>query len=147
MYKNPIWLALLTLFVFVAICFSGNTGYMLYQYKVKTTPSTPKTIHWNVESKASDRYVVSAKYSFLFDDKEWEGNTIFDAKGFKNILAADHAIETFSKKKWTVWFSPKNPKNSTINLFFPLKSCIYTAILWGILLYFVWLGIYVKKFK
>lgn len=147
MYKNQVWYALLTTIFLAAIWYSIDSGYSLYQYSTKSSTAPPQNIQWSVKAKASDYYIIVADYSYKVQGKPIEGRSVFDAKGFKNIPAANHAIEVFSKKKWTVWFSPKNPQNSTINRFFPLKSCIYTAILWAILFYFFWLGIYIKKFE
>lgn len=147
MHKNQIWLAFLLTTTLIVFWFSTITGYDLYYYFTRTSSNLPNTIEWAIKGKASDRYYLSATYQYTVGESLYDGKTAIESTSYRNIRAAEIALSEQKKKNLKIWHSPQNPENSTINNIFPLKSCFYTGLLWGLLLYFVWLGFYVNKFK
>jgi len=109
-------------------------------------PFNALVIEWGIEELASNRFILEATYSFTHKGEKAEGSTIFEADRYRNKETANHFLDQYKEKNWTVWYSPFQLENSTIDRFFPLKSCIYTAIVWCIFIYFIWLGYYVGKY-
>lgn len=145
MHKNQMWLAVLAVFALIALWFSATTGYELYWHASMMSKASPKGIQWKVYEKSRDRYALTAVYDFDVRGNIFEGKTSFQQLAFRNQAAAEQAISQYAQKPWTIWYAALSPQHSTIQKAFPLKSCIYTAILWGLFLYFIWLGWYVEK--
>lgn len=147
MHKNHIWLSFLLTILIAVLWFTVSTFFDLYLYYSMDAKASPLSIEWSVEGKSSDRYFLLAKYAFQANSAPYEGKTRFEYPAFKTVLAGERAIQEEKKKSWNVSYSPKNPAISTLQNLFPFKSCIYAGILWALLLYFVWLGFYVGKFR
>lgn len=147
MHKNQIWLAFLAAIALITLWFSGMTGYELYNYLSLSSKVLPLEVNWSVTEKSTDHYVLLASYKFKDKDVEYAGVTEIEHIPFKKANTAEQMIPQYMQKKWIVWYASFNPERSSILKFFPLKSCLYTAILWGLLFYFIWLGFYVGRFK
>lgn len=145
MKHKQIFVAFLACIGLVVLWFSFNSSYKVYQWVTQTKSTKPLKIEWDIEQQASDRYMIVAAYTFKDKGKEVFGQTEFHSKKYKSIETAKHFIDEYSHNNWVIWYSPSQPQNSTINRFFPLKSCLYTAIVWCIFLYFIWLSYYVGK--
>lgn len=145
MKNRQTWIAFVSCVALIVLWFSINSSYKVYQWATQTRTAKPLAVEWQVERQANDRYAITAHYTFLHKGEEFTGATLLQSKRYKNLQTANHFMEECSKNKCIVWYSAFQPNNSTIDRFFPLKSCIYTAIVWSILLYFIWLGYYVGK--
>ena len=147
MHKNPAWLAFLATTTLIVLWFSGTSCYRLYHYNQLSAQTHSSSIEWTMEKKASDRYFLKASYHYQINGKNQLGETLFNRTIYRNPWAATQAISTFEKTPWIIWYSPKNISYSSLNHAFPMKSLISTAILWGLLLYFTWLGYRVQKYQ
>jgi hypothetical protein len=145
MHKNLSWLAFLAVIALIVVWFSAATTYDLYSYYIVNTQTFPTKVEWSIKGKSSDRYILSAKYQYRIKNTLFEGETAFHAMTYKSPRAAEIKLAEHKKQEWAVWYSARNPENSTLLKLFPYKSCAYAVILWGLLLYFVWLGFYVGK--
>lgn len=145
MKNKQIFAAFLACIGLIVLWFTFDSSYKVYQWITQTHATKPLQLEWDIEQQASDRYMIVAAYVFDANGQKVYGQTEFHSKRYKNLEAANHFLDEYSDKEWVVWYSPSQPKNSTINRYFPLKSCIYTAIVWCILLYFIWLSYYVGK--
>lgn len=146
MHKNHIWLAFLSAIALIVLFFSVSTAYEMYQHLSMTANTPALQTHWSVVQKASDRYVLHVSYTYQVKARVYEGSMDIPGTNFKNAAAAETMMPTFSAKERIVWFAPHHSERSTIQKSFPLKSSIYMAIIWGVLLYFIWLGFYAGKF-
>lgn len=147
MHKNQIWLTFLATTVLIVFWFSGMTGYELYNYVTLNSKTLPTEVNWLVQRESSDRYSLRASYKYQVKGDVYEGETTVNKKFFRSPKAAQKRSSQNSQKKWMIWYASYNPEHSTIQKIFPLKSCIYTAVMWGVLIYFIWLGFYVGQFK
>lgn len=145
MRNKQIWIAFISCIALIVLWFTFNASYKLYRWSTQTRTAEPQTMEWGIEQQASDRFVLEATYTFSHKGQKYEGNTIFKTDRYRNKETANHFLNDYKNREWTVWYSPFQPQNSTINRFFPLKSCIYTAIVWGVMIYFIWLSRYVGK--
>jgi hypothetical protein len=77
----------------------------------------------------------------------YSGASVLTDEPFRNRWGAQEAITQYAAKEWRVWFDHKDPDYSSLQKKFPLKECVSAIFLWGLLLYFLWLGFYVAKFN
>ncbi len=145
MNKKQLWITFLAGFALIAFWFSLQSGYQIYRWMTQSAKSSPTSINWKIEKKAEGRFILIADYTFSLNGKEINGRTAFPSMAYKNIQTAEYFLSKQMKTPVTIRYSSSQPKNSTINRFFPLKSCIYTAIVWSILFYFIWLGYYTAR--
>ncbi len=145
MHKNRIWILFLSIVSFVLLWFSWKAFFNLYQYTSLTASTKTSSIHWIIEQKASDKFYVQARYTFVVDGKNGHGQTTFTKHLYRNRSATEQAISNPSNDPWNVWYNPSNLNHSTLQKKFPFKECLYAAIVWGVFIYFICLGIYVGK--
>lgn len=102
---------------------------------------------WHVVEHGADSYTLEADYKFVVEGKSLSGSTDLTSDSYLNRATAESAIPNTSQRPWKVWYDSDNPDYSSLEKDFPIKYYIYTIMLWGILLYFLWLGFYITKFK
>jgi hypothetical protein len=109
--------------------------YNYSQFKVRVEAEIDR---WEVHELSSDQFVVMAQYSYIYQEKKYNGE---DRTGqvYPNPWAANVAKSRFLKQKWSVWLNPKKPEKSMIEKHFPIKSTISTIVLLCLILYFLWL--------
>lgn len=147
MHKNILWQAFLAIVCIAVLWYTFIALYSYYSYSRLKTQSAISSITWDVEEKSEENYFLKAHYSFNFKDHSYSGSTAFTDEPYRNRWAAEQDVKGFSNKNGKVWFDPENPNHSSLQKHFPLKECISAAFLWGLLLYFLWLGFYVTRFK
>lgn len=147
MHKNKLWLFLLVMVGLSALWYTGIAGYRYYMYSRLDTQTHPASMSWKIAAHSADNYTLVADYQFAADGTTFSGSMDFLDDIFLNELAAEKGIESNKKLPWKVWYYSENPNHSSLQKDFPFKQYIYALILWGIWLYFLWLGFYVTKFK
>jgi hypothetical protein len=147
MHKNTTWLALLVTLSLIVLWYSGKFLYLYYDYTVLSARTPAVAMQWSVEPHTNEEYFLKADYVFKASDKEYKGESVLKDHGFWNNYAAQQAIGDYSKKKWGVWYNPRNPDHSSLQKNFPLKECVSAAIMWAIVFYFLWLGYYASRFR
>jgi hypothetical protein len=147
MHKNYLWQAFIAVVFATTLWYTAVAIYSYYSYSHLKAQTTPSAMDWDIEEKSDEDYVVKAIYRFEFQNKSYPGNTSFTDTPYRNHWAAEQAAKEISKKDWKIWFDPQNPHHSSLQKEFPFKECISAAFLWGLVLYFLWLGFYVAKFK
>ena len=147
MHKNYVWLCFLSLITGAVGWYILKTLYAIYLYTLLTAQAPIEQISWGVEQIKEDQYVIRANYTFIVKNKEFEGKTLFTNDIHLNPDSAEASIKVYSSENWPVWFSSRDPRNSSLQKNFPLKESVSAGILWAILLYFYGLGYYVAKRK
>ena len=147
MHKNIIWQAFLLVILATCLWYSTIALYKYYTYSHLEAKTTVSSINWEIEEKSEENYLVKGIYSFEFRGHSFPGTSHMTDMIYRNKWAAEQAVKEFTQKKWKVWFDPQNPDHSSLQKNFPLKECITAIFLWGLLLYFLWLGFYVARFK
>ncbi len=152
-HTNPFYLGLLGVFAFMALWYSGKCVYYYYKYETLTAQTHPAHIDWSVKTIPGkfyffeEEYQVQAHYAYAIQEKTYQGFTVLTDTKYLNPWGAEQKIAALSKEPVPLWYNPRRPYDSTLQKYFPLKECISTALLWGLLFYFVWLGMYVKKYQ
>ncbi|MEC7840263.1 MAG: hypothetical protein VX777_09525 [Chlamydiota bacterium] len=147
MHNNKIWLGFLAIMTLAVLWFTWGTAIKIYDYFSYKEYSKALNVRWKKEKIDTDHYLLTATYSFKHHGKNHEGEMLFEKPVYQNPWAAEQAITMNTAKPWRVWFSPSQPSRSTIIKKFPMKEAASTVILWGLWIYFLWLGVYVTQFK
>jgi hypothetical protein len=143
MHRNPIWISFLAILALSISMYTGSTCLQIYDYSRLNVPVLADRVKWSIKSEASDSFVPHAEYTFTYDGHAYEGQTLFSTH-YLNNWATLEAIQKMDKTA-PIWINPSNPSHSTLQKQFPLKATFYTALLWGLLTYFLLLGRYVAK--
>jgi hypothetical protein len=147
-HKNWFWQLFLMAIGAIVLWYTGSAAYGLYQYHRLNREMQAHSVQWAVKKEADDAYFLIAKYQFSpLQNSLVEGETIFKFPIFWNAWAAEKAIPEYAAKSWLVYYVGNNPSISSLQKNFPLKECISATVLWGILIYFLWLDRYISKWE
>lgn len=144
MYRNRFWISFLSLLLLGILIYTGMTSYAIWQYFRLDQTVQAEEIQWSVISFSTDRFAPFAKYRFLVNGKEYQGETQWQ-KEYLNEWTAKEAVLRLKQSPPPVFYNHSNPALSTLENFFPLKKTLYMLFLWILTLYFIGLGSYVKK--
>jgi len=147
MHKNKIWLGFLAVMTLAVLWFTWEATTKIYDFLSYKQHAQAFNVKWKMHKIDADHYLLKASYSFEHQGKKHGGELLVERPVYQNPWAAEQAITMNSVKPWRAWYSPKHPSRSTIIKKFPMKEAVSTAILWGLWIYFIWLGIYVMQFK
>lgn len=142
MHKNVLWIAFLFLIVGFGLWFVVKAGYDLIRYYQFSAQIPTQIEKWEVKELEANKYVIIASYSY-----EYQG-IYYQATGqigtiYPNPWAARRGLERFETQNWQAWLNPKAPQAAVLEKTFPYKAAISAAILLGIVVYFICLGLYV----
>lgn len=146
MHKNPYWLGFLTFIALVVVGYTAFAGVDFYRYWALSKKTEPVAVEWFVKELSPEAFIPVAHYRYKVAGHEYRGRTFFNKRPHLNRLAAEEAIKRLKLEQKRVWYRPDTPGRSTMQKNFPIKKAVYTAILWALLIYFIWLGYHVKKF-
>lgn len=154
MHKNPFYLTFIGILVLVVFVYSGIALYKYHRYYSLNAEAIATIKNWSVLPKVKEfagwvyyeNYQVKGDYSFESGNKTYEGSTIFN-ENYRNTWAAEQEIKKYEQQKWDVWYQLGNERHSTLQKYYPLKECVSAVVLWGLLLYFMWLGFYVTHYR
>ncbi len=92
---------------------------------------------WSVKTLSDENYRIKLNYSYKVDGKLFHGEELFQGEQFRNPYKAEGRIEELKKETRSVWFSSKDPYDSSVEKFFPTKKAIYLLILLFLLNYLI----------
>lgn len=144
MYKKALWIGLLTLILGCAVWFVLKASQDLYRYFQYTVQTKASVQAWDIQESSSGHYAVIAHYSYFFNDKTYEGKGQVGSL-YPNPWAAQEAKNRFSRQIWHVWINPRSADHSLIEKHFPFKKVVSAALLLGVGIYFLILGVYLRK--
>lgn len=145
--EKYVWNALLWVMFLVALWFTGNFLYQLYDYYSLGAEQNATKTEWSVKEISDERYLMEANYTFDIDGKSYAGHTLLDSPSYRNKWAAEEMIPEYTSKPWTVWYSAKDPQHSSLQKDLPVKVTVSMLLLWAVLCYFIWLRFsYITRF-
>lgn len=147
MHNNLLYRAFLIGVLLTALWYTGTALYHYYTFSTLTAQTRPISMEWTIHEVAEDEFYLEASYSFLANQTTFQGKTSWPRIFYRNRWAAQQDEKFMEKQHQIVWFNANNPNHSSLQKNFPYKECISAAFLWGLFLYFLWLGFYVTKFK
>lgn len=147
MHSNLLYRGFLAAIFLTSLWYTGIAAYRYYTFSSLTAQTHPLSMQWTVHEVAEDDFYLEAAYSFNVDNKSFNGKTAWPRLFYRNKWAAEKDAPHMEKQHQIIWFNPHNPNHSSLQKSFPIKECISAVFLWGLFLYFLWLGYYVTKFK
>jgi hypothetical protein len=147
MHKNILWRAFLLVVFAITLFYSGIALYRYYAYVSLSGQARPTAMEWNILKETDSQYIIETPYQFSVSNKTYTGKTVWEEKNYLNEYAAQEAIEDANGNTWVVYYNPRDPEKSSLERRLPVKEVAYAIFLWGLFLYFLWLGFYVGSFK
>jgi len=144
MHKNPLWISFIAIFSLILLWYSYDAGTKWWAYHATTATTIAENVEFTVKEESSDKFFIHGTYTFNVDGKQWHGESSLLQSMYRNHIAANEIVPDLEKKQWTVWYSPTNPKYSTLQKTYPFKECLYAGVLWALLIYFLYIGWRVK---
>ena len=129
----------------VTLIFSWKVARDVFQYISLDSAVRAKEVQWQVKERSEEVFALEGLYEFSLGEKTYFGRSLFTGPYFPNKKAAKEAIAKLSKESWTVFFSKKNPQNSSLQRFFPFLALIRAVLSIAVLVYFVCLRRWIKK--
>lgn len=147
MHTNKVWLIFLGAITLVVIWFCWGTIDQVTHYTSLQKRTPVHDIEWEILKIDEDDYEMQADYTFKYNGNTYRSYQVFEKMILPNLWAAEYQLKEMQAKDWDVWFSPGNPKISSLEKEFPLKQVLSSITLLGLWIYFVWLGFYVTQFR
>jgi len=125
----------------IAIYFWIQTARVLWVNYFLNGRAQALVSRWEVEEESSNRYVLTASYSFEANGQTFHGFTRFERPAFLNSDSAIAAVReaVAAPKPLPVWFDASNPDRSSLEKK-PVGSLLFRAVLsLGVLIHFVML--------
>ena len=110
----------------------------LWRYCRLEKKSIAKVEKWKIVKKGS-KFAIQAYFSFETQGHTYQGKTTFAKPYHLNYLSAEKQIKTYTTRQWPVWYQESHPEHSSIERIFPFKKCLYSLMVLGVFLYFVYL--------
>ncbi len=129
-----VWLAGLITAGFLISASLDLWGYFRLEKK-----SIAKVEKWKVVEKGSSKFAIKAYFSFENQGRVYQGQTTFSKPYHLNRLSAEKQIKIYTAQQWPVWYQTKHPEHCSIDRVFPFKKCLYSLMVLGVFLYFVYL--------
>ncbi len=142
MHKNIYWLFFLAVLGLCVLYYTMAAYSKIYNYTRLKASAPAKTVQGKLQVLSADEDAVWLTYDFTAGKVVAKGKQEIGV--LPNTPAAERAMEDYLKKDWIVWYDPADLTFSSLKKEFPLKELISALLLWGIYLYFVGVGIYVK---
>lgn len=147
MHKNPVWQAFLLVVLACTLYYTGLAAYRYYVYASLSGHATATLMDWDMIKHMEDDYTLETAYRFKVGDKEYKSTMEWSSTHYLNDYAAKEAVADAKRSLWTVWYNPSNPDYSTLEKHLPTREVFSALFLWGLFLYFMWLGFYVGTYR
>ena len=142
MHRNPLWLVFISIVILAGMGYTAYAVVKVWQYVRLDTKTISQEIQWTIVSLKEDAFIPLAHYFFNVDGKNYKGQTRWQ-EIYLNEWTAREAVSRLKQSPPPVWFDSSSPEISSLQKIFPIKECIYTALLWMLGSYFFFLGYYV----
>lgn len=157
MHKNSLWLSFLGALLLLVTIFGSISFYKVWDYTRLDAITSAEKIDWSiVELKrhslfeligfGDELFTLRGEYSFRVGENIFLGSTTLTEPLFRNLYAVEEELISIRTKPAKVWYDSSNPSYSSLQKKFPFKECLSTAIMLGLLLYFIWIGYKVGRY-
>lgn len=142
MHKNRPFLLLLVGIFAVTLWFGVRMTTSLIAYLRLNTETTAQIESLEIHEGKGDHYQIYATYSFE-STLGLERSVGPVGPIYKNPWSAEKGLAKYQGKSIKIWYNAKRPFYCSTTKVFPMKITLSTTILFGLVLYFVGLGLYV----
>lgn len=117
----------------------------IYRYSRLSEQIPAQVEEWSVQEVKADQFEVRAHLSYTFQGETYH-HTLPVGRRYPNPWAAEKAMQQLKgKSEWKIWIDPKRPEEGVIDKYFPYRATISALILVGIMIYFLFLGLYARS--
>lgn len=145
MHHNFWWRLFLGVVVLLTIGYTAQAFYKYYVFSALSNVVQADQLEWKIDQRGESDFLIEATYHYHVQGVVYEGKSTWEEKKLLNLYAAQKAIEDAKGETWDVWYNPKDPSWSVLQRYFPIKEILSTFLLWGIVLYFIWIGFRVGR--
>lgn len=146
MHRNPVWLGFLALICLATLWIGGKTTYQVYQTLSMSETTKPQSLMLSIKKKSSNSFYPRAQYAYLVAGKEYQGRSdLVDLRYLREEFLEKDLSKIQTERSWTIYYNPANPASSSLEHKIPYKNIAYSAIMVGLLGYFLWLGFIPKQ--
>lgn len=145
-HQNGPWKAFLGVILLIAAGYSCVAFWEWYQDFRLNQAAPVAALQWKVLPINRGKYYLEGSYTFENQGRIYNGTTRLTQYPFWNIWAAEQAQPELTERYRTLWFQTDAPQHSSLIKEFPWKRIATALVLWGLALYFLWLGFHVKQF-
>ncbi len=117
------------------LTYSGIAAFKYYEYWRISSSVEPSSLNWVVIKKNEESFYPATLYGYKNNNLDYTGKTLWSSR-YLNEWTASEAIERLKKVRLNVWFDATEPEISTLERIFPLKSIVYSIILFFLFVYF-----------
>lgn len=132
------FLVLIVLWFGVFVYFAFPVAKQAYHNAFLTQSIPPKSAHWSIQDVHDEKWIPQVKYTYEVDGRLFENDEIFQGYSYRNPYAAKESLQEIISEHPVVWYSPKNPENSTMEKFFPKKRAVYSGLILLLFVYFAY---------
>lgn len=120
----------------ISLWFVGDAlrGAFLYSQLEAQAPALLTQIQ--VRKEGGAKYLMEADYLYRVQGVEYSGKTLFCEPVYLNQISAEQDLGKWRALEWQAWYVPSHPEKSSLQRFFPLKTCVYALLTLGVFTYF-----------
>jgi len=119
----------------------------LHEY-LRLSHSSPATIHgWKIEEVRPGKFAIHANFEFQAGEVKVAQQFRFPKPIYQNRHLAQDLIGAWGKTPWRAWYNPRHPEKASLQRKVPVKSGVYCAICFIIIIYLSLLKVYVRRFS
>lgn len=146
MNRLAYWIAFLLTLVIPLLGYSGYTIFLLFHYNLLDKQVRLQMIEWTILEVNDQKFRPTAHYTFKENGVWYQGNDEWSDYSL-NRWAANEKLKLLRQRVRTVWIRQSDPSFSKLEKAFPLKQTLSVPALWGLFLYFIFLGRYMIGFS
>ncbi len=148
MHRNPVWLSFLGIIIVLTLFFSFQAGKGVWLWTSYSKQLYVRVLDWEIIQTKSGELKPQLRYLMLVGDEKKILTSVYKNKRFRNEWAANKFLDDVKNiSTWEVWVRPSHLDSALLERSFPWKSVTYACLLFCLLAYFFWLGVYVVKLQ
>lgn len=141
--SKPLWTLLLIFTGALALWRGGVGAFELYQYQRLATEVPAEVKQIEVVPKGS-QYALEASYTYAFGSVAYAKAMLLPKPYYLNRASAEKAALDLQAMRWQAYLDPKEPRFSSLEPKFPLKSVFYGLCMVGVFVYFLYLRVHLE---
>ena len=141
MHRNPLWIAFLAIIWILALAMNWRAASKYWDYQSISQKTSAIEVQWSLPT---DSY-LQADYTYIVDGQPYSSQGPISTEPYLNRWAAERGLEEVRTLSLDVWYSQEDPAHSTLIRVFPTRELVYGLFSLLLAIYFLGLGIYVRR--
>ncbi|GAB4186926.1 MAG: hypothetical protein Tsb0015_05110 [Simkaniaceae bacterium] len=146
MRQNIVWKILFTLTSLASIWLGLVFLWKAVPYFRFALYAPAKAHSWEIIEIEPSVFSVKANYEYRVNGRDYLGSYLFSEQRFPNEHVAREAADLMEKQRHGVWYQKKHPEKAIMIRIFPYKALFRFLLSLGVMVYFLWLREYLRRF-